>query len=1060
MKEKKLKMNNKKFVTIWCIVLAVLLVLDITATILMNFFALSMEIFLGRGAQVTTVPDETKDWNTHFYEASYTGDDLMDYTQSVALSLAEEGEVLFKNDGVLPLAEGTKVTPFGYRYLNPVYGGTGSGNVNTDSEYIVSPQKALAEYFDVNTAMEEHLSKAKALGMNADGYEKANEEGGFEGAGKDIIEYEMGTYSGMESDVAGTTGIVFIGRVGGEGSDVQADVEGSAIYGKGYADGTAHQLALSEAEKEMIRFSNQNCENTVVILNTSNVMEIADLIAEEGDLSADAILWVGGPGAQGFEAMGEILCGKVNPSGKATDTWMTDIMSNPTSANFGNYEYNNLYLTTGGFPNPVGEATEMNFLEYEENIYVGYRFYETVYDTNGTFEVFGNKNASYDEAVQIPFGYGLSYGTDFTQEITSFDDSSDQINVTVTVTNNGTQAGKEVVQIYYNPPYTEYDAENGIEKSTANLIAFEKTGDIAPGASEEVALSFAKEDMASYSYKHENSDGTIGAYVLEAGDYVISANADSHTEYASVVSTVADTIWYDSENPRQSEIDAQSKLDENGNPTGVPAKAEADENAQFVAASNLFQEMSDHMEQTSQLTRKSGTLVNTATSPTEDERTAPDGVGKDNGDGTMTLSPIDLSTDTTLGNVEESKVYETEDQTLSAENGLTLSELRGVSYYDERWDLLLDQLDFENPELFVALAASYDQTGAISEISKPATVDYDGPQGIVGSITDSLEYTAYPSEPIVAATFNTDLAYAWGEAVGMEAMSAGVNSWYAPAMNIHRSPFSGRNFEYYSEDPYLSGMMGAYEVSGCSDQGLITTIKHFALNDEECYDNDRSRVAIWCNEQAIREVYVRPFEIAVKNAKMTLKYISDDQGNTSTKVMRGATGIMNCMNYWGFTWGGSSYALNTELLRNEWGFEGMVISDMVMNAGSNSVDQALRSGTDTWMAWGNSFITLIEDTSSNTGIATIKHAVKDMSYAIVNSRAMNDVAPGTTITYKMSPWKVGLWISNISVAVLIVLMAFVMVRRTKDAKIHPENYKLPKSKKNKKNEGMADNKEE
>ena len=285
------------------------------------------------------------------------------------------------------------------------------------------------------------------------------------------------------------------------------------------------------------------------------------------------------------------------------------------------------------------------------------------------------------------------------------------------------------------------------------------------------------------------------------------------------------------------------------------------------------------MEQTSQLTRKSGTLVNTATSPTEDERTAPDGVGKDNGDGTMTLSPIDLSTDTTLGNVEESKVYETEDQTLSAENGLTLSELRGVSYYDERWDLLLDQLDFENPELFVALAASYDQTGAISEISKPATVDYDGPQGIVGSITDSLEYTAYPSEPIVAATFNTDLAYAWGEAVGMEAMSAGVNSWYAPAMNIHRSPFSGRNFEYYSEDPYLSGMMGAYEVSGCSDQGLITTIKHFALNDEECYDNDRSRVAIWCNEQAIREVYVRPFEIAVKNAKMTLKYISDDQRN-------------------------------------------------------------------------------------------------------------------------------------------------------------------------------------
>lgn len=1047
MNEKKLKMNNKKFVKIWCIVLAFLLVLDITATILMNFFSLSMEIFLGRGAQVTTVPEDTASWDTHYYDEEYTGDELMEYTQSVALSLAEEGEVLFKNNGVLPLDEGTDVTPFGYRYLNPVYGGTGSGNVNTKSDYIISPQKALGEYFNVNAEMESHLGSAAARGMNADGYETANEEGGFEGAGIDIIEYETGTYEGMEQSVTGTTGIVFVGRVGGEGSDVQADVEGSAIYGKGYSDGTAHQLQLSEAEKEMVRFSNTNCENTIVILNTSNVMEIADLMADNGELSADAILWVGDPGAQGFEAMGEILCGKVNPSGKSVDTWMTDIMSDPASANFGNYEYNNLFLTAGGFPNPVGEKTEMNFLEYEENIYVGYRFYETVHDTNGTFNVFNNPNATFEEAVQIPFGFGLSYGTDFVQEISAFNENEDTVELTVTVTNNGTETGKDVVQIYYNPPYTKYDAENGIEKSTANLIAFDKTDDIAPGASAEISLSFAKEDMASYSYRHENSDGSIGTYVLEAGDYVLSANSDSHTEYDSVVCTVDDTIWYDSDHPRQSEINAQSQLDDEGNPTGIPAASETDENADFLAASNLFQEMSDHMESTSQLTRASGTLVNTASSPAENERTAPDGVGKDNGDGTMTLSEINLDTDTELGNVEGSKVYTDEDQILNAENNLTLSELRGASYYDSRWDDLLDQLDFDDPELYVALAASYDQTGAISAISKPATVDYDGPQGIVGSITDSLEYTAYPSEPVVAATFNTDLAYEWGKAVGQEAMNAGVNSWYAPAMNIHRSPFSGRNFEYYSEDPFISGMMGAYEVSGCSDQGLITTIKHYALNDEECYDNDRSRVSIWCNEQAIREVYVKPFEMAVKNAKMTLSYISDNEGNRSTKVMRGASGVMNCMNYWGFTWGGSSYALNTELLRDEWGFQGMIISDMVMNAGSNSVDQALRSGTDTWMAWGDSFTTLIQDTETNTGIATIKRAVKNMSYSIVNSRAMNDVAPGTTITYKTSPWKIGLWISNIFVIALIILMAFIMVRRTKDAKEHPENYKLPKQKK-------------
>lgn len=1050
MESKKLKMNNKKFVRIWAIVLAVLLVLDITATILMNFFSLSMEIFLGRGEMVTTVPDEASEWDTEYYTADYeNGDELTEISQSAALQIAEEGEVLFKNNRVLPLEKGSSVTPFGYRYISPVYGGTGSGNVNTDSDQIVTASGALHEYFNVNEAMEDALNSGDARGMNAEGYERANEEGGFEGAGIDIIEYEPSVYDGMEESCQGTTGIVFIGRVGGEGSDVQADVEGSAIYGTGYVDGTAHQLQLSEAEKEMIRFAKANCENVVVILNTSNVMEIGELMEEDGELSADAILWIGGPGGKGFQAMGEILCGDVNPSGRAVDTWMTDLMSNPSSANFGNYEYDNLYLVAGGFPNPVGDPTEMNFLEYEENIYVGYRYYETVDDTGGTFSVFGQDGQDYDAAVQIPFGYGLSYDTDFTQSITDLTEDEDTVTLTVTVTNNGTRAGKDVVQVYYNPPYTDFDIENQIEKSTVNLIAYDKTDEIAPGQSAEVTVTFDKEDMASYCYTRENPDGTAGAYVLEGGDYAISINANAHEEYDSRTVTVPDTIWYDNDNPRQSEIEAQSQLDDEGNYT-EEVMTKSDGSTEYTAATNLFQEMTDHMASTSPLTRANGPLMNTATSPTADERTAPEGVGTDNGDGTMTLSPIDLSTDETLGNVEGSKVYTEDMPETDADNGDSLASLRGADYDDPRWDDLMDQLDFSDPSLYVALAASYDQTAAIVSVGKPATVDYDGPQGIVGSITDSFEYTAYPSEPIIAATFNTDLAYNMGEAVGQEAMSAGVNSWYAPAMNIHRSPFSGRNFEYYSEDPLLSGIMGAYVVSGCSDQGLITTIKHFALNDEELYDNDRSRVSIWCNEQAMREIYLKPFEIAVKQARMTINYTSDEDGTVSTRTMRGATGIMNCMNYFGFTWGGANYALNTELLRDEWGFRGMVISDMVMNAGSNSVDSALRSGTDTWMAWGDSFTSLIEDTESATAVSVIRRAVKDMCYAIVNSRSMNNIAPGTTISYTMSPWKIGLWISNISVGVLTVVMVIYMVRRTKDAKAHPENYKAPKEKKQKK----------
>jgi beta-glucosidase len=334
-----------------------------------------------------------------------------------------------------------------------------------------------------------------------------------------------------------------------------------------------------------------------------------------------------------------------------------------------------------------------------------------------------------------------------------------------------------------------------------------------------------------------------------------------------------------------------------------------------------------------------------------------------------------------------------------------------------------------------------DQTAGVKSVSKPATKDYDGPQGIVGSITDSFTYQAYPCEPIIAATFNTDLAYDMGKTVGQEAMAANVNSWYAPAMDIHRSPFSGRNFEYYSEDPVISGFIGAGVVSGSSDQGLITTIKHFALNDEESYNNDRSRTSIWVNEQAMREIYLKSFEIAVKNSKMTIKYISDNKGTVSTKVMRGATGIMNCMNYLGYTWGGASYALNTQLLRNEWGFQGMVITDMVMNAGSNSVDSALRAGSDTWMAWGNAFTTLIHDKSSATGVTVIRRAVKNMCYAIANSRAMDGIAPGTIITYKTSPWKIGLAAANVVVYSFIIFMIVVMVRRTRDSKKHPENYK-------------------
>lgn len=424
MDTKKLKMNNAKFVRICTSVVAIILVLAIAATYLMNFFSLSMEIFLGRGEAVYSVPENMANADTNYYKE--LNSDPETYADGIAELIAQEGDVLFKNNGVLPLEKGANATPFGYRYVSPVYGGTGSAGINTSSSRLISAETVMNNYFTVNKEIEKVMKNSRALGMDVDGFEGPNENGGFQGATSKIIEYESSIYAGHEASCKDTTGIIFIGRVGGEGRDVCADVEGSPIEGKGYPDGTPYQLALSEAEKEMIRYAKANCKNTVVILNTSNVMEISELMAQSGDLAVDAILWIGGPGSRGFEGMGKILCGEVNPSGKSVDTWMTDIMADPAMSNFGNAEYDDLWLVAGGFPNPVGEPTEMNFVEYEENIYMGYRYYETVHDTNGSFTMFGKNGCSYDEAVQVPFGQGLSY-TIFSQEIVSSKETDDTV---------------------------------------------------------------------------------------------------------------------------------------------------------------------------------------------------------------------------------------------------------------------------------------------------------------------------------------------------------------------------------------------------------------------------------------------------------------------------------------------------------------------------------------------------------------------------------------------------------------------------------------------------------
>lgn len=957
----------------------------------------------------------------------------------MALKIAEEGITLLKNNDVLPLSKGDKVTPYGLRYVDPLYGGTGSGNVDVSMDYIDTAVEIMNEYFNIDPSVQSKLDGAThyylpapaKLGAAAEGWTNTKPTTSSD----TMFEYHswMDEFDPSEvydseflSASQGTVGIVFLGRVGGESNDVYHGQNGA------YADGSLHELQLSDRERETIQIAKANCDKVVVVLESSNVMEISELAASEGDLAVDAIIWMGGAGAKGFRGLGEVLTGEVNPSGHLPDTWMASIFDDPVSANFGETLYNNLDYA----------GLTQDLVEYDEVIYVGYRYYETVSDLNGTFPVNG-QTLGYGErdekgnlvtpgAVVYPFGYGLSYGASFSQEITSISNSNGTVTMTVRVTNTGTEAAKTAVQVYYSAPYTDLDAQNDIEKSTVNLLAYDKTGDIAPGGSEDVTFTFNVEDMASYCYTHDNGNGTVGCYMLEEGDYTISVRSDSHTVLDSETVTVAGITWFDGSDDahiRQSEKDAQDTA-------GGGTKA-----ASYIAATNQFQESNDYMAaKTDTLTRKSGKLVNTAEAPTEEAKTAPDGMLEQ----VYTLEYFTPATDETLGNGESSLIYASEAPTTKAKNGLTLSDMRGVPYDDPKWDTYMDQLDLSaGSDVYGTLLSSAYSVGAFESVGKPNTSESDGPQGISAMFGDPADNgCAWCSAPILAATFNDDLAYEMGAAVGQEALAKGLSAWYAPGMDNHRSPFSGRNFEYYSEEPVLTGSIATAVVSGAADNGVSCTIKHLFLNDQE---TNRNHINTWANEQAMREIYLKPFEMAIKNAYTDLKYISDDQGTVNTAHIRACTGIMTSMGNIGSDYCGTNYSLATNVLRGEMGFRGMIMTDMAENP-NNSKDKMIRAGVDEYMWFETASVSSIKDYQSATAQTAFRKAVKNMCYMVANNSAMQGVAPGTRVYYSTSLWKMGVYALDVIVALVALCGVVLMIRRGKDQKKHPEKYKSVKNK--------------
>ena len=829
---------------------------------------------------------------------SLTVEQAAEQSRAMAQELVQEGVVLLKNqNNALPLAEDTAVNLFGYGSVDPIYGGSGSGASDTSSNIDLVTGLTNAG-FTVNQELVDFYKNSGVSRAAQKGFEGSN----FTPAEVPAAQYTDTLLQNAKafSDVA----IVTISRVGGEGGDLPQD-----MYAAGYSktDDGRHYLELTQDEQDLLALIKaQGFGKVIVLVNSSNAMELGFL----EDDSIDAALWIGSLGSTGFNAVGEILSGKVNPSGRLSDTYAYDLTTAPAYWNAGDFTYANL---------------KHHYVEYAEGIYVGYRFYETRYVDNTTGVC---DEAAYAKAVQYPFGYGLSY-TSFEQTITDYKTSDSAIEMTVEVKNTGSVAGKEVVQVYYTAPYTI----GGIEKSHVVLAGFAKTSLLQPGASEKVTITFAPEDMASYD--------EIGAkaYVLEAGTYQIKLMNNAHEVIDQREYEVPATITYSGENARSTDL---------------------------VAATNEFEDVAQgQIKQYVSRADWEGTLPTTRT----DGKTA---------------------SAETIAAKENAPVYENNDsdQPITvADHGLTLEDMTGLDYNDPKWNDLLEQLSVDDMTNMISNGGW--STPEVSSVGKPATNDLDGPAGI-NSLVSSLKGVSFPSEVIVGSSWNTDLAQRFGTAFGAEAAANHVVGLYAPGMNIHRTPFSGRNFEYYSEDGLLSGKMGAAMVQGLSGQGVYSYIKHFALNDQE---SNRLSISVWANEQSIREVYLKPFELSVKEG--------------------GTTAVMSSYSRLGNTWAGASKALLTDVLRNEWGFQGMVVTDSAMgNTSWMDINLALRAGGDMMLC----LMGVKLDASSNTAQQAMRRACHNILYTQANSIAVVAAVDNT-------PY----WLILLAIVDSILLIAIVLL---------------------------------
>lgn len=864
-------------------------------------------------------------------------DETNEEAAEVAEEIMEDGIVLLKNESLLPLNETKKLNIFGWESINPAYGGAGSGGIN-DLYDIVSLNQGLENAgFSINQELVDFYNN----------YGADNPEMSIQKQSWTLPEPPVDTYSDEliksakeYSDVA----VVVLSRKAGEGhNDIPMDVKKAAYDNNSdeyddFPEGE-HYLQLSQTERDMVDMVCSNFDNVIVVYNGANQFELG--FADEYP-QIKSVVWCPGTGNVGFNALGKVFSGEVNPSGKTPDTFIYDMTTAPWWNNAEKTEYTNLAdLAVEGMNAGTAQVYAPAFTNYVEGIYVGYKYYETAAQEGAI---------DYDKTVQYPFGYGLSY-TEFEQKMGELKEKDGQISVDVEVTNTGDVAGKDVVEVYYKPSYTN----GGIEKSSANLIEFAKTDLLQPGESQIVTATFSIEDMASYD------ENNAKAYVLEKGDYVISINSDSHTVLDQKTYTADKNVVYKGENKRTSDD---------------------------TAATNVFEDAKGDVTYLSRADHFANYEEATA-APASAELGEP------------YVSEYHLNS-----NFDKTTYLNDEDvmPTTGADNGLTLADMRDADYDDPRWEKLLDQLTVDEMANMIAMAGY--QTAAMDSVGKVATLDFDGPAAINNNFT-GVGSIGFPIEVVVASTWNKQLAQAWGECMGKISQEMGAEGWYAPGMNTHRTAFGARNYEYFSEDGVLAGNMGAKAVEGARKYGVYSYIKHFAL-----YEGNAKMVSVWSNEQAIREIYLKPFEISVK------------QG--------GANAIMVSWSFLGDKWTGESSNLINTVLRDEWGFRGMALTDFFRNNGHGfmNADAALANGVDAMLSTFNGEENNVANPEHPTSVLQMRNACKNVMYTVVSSWAYDGEHEETG----MENWKkAGIGI-DIVIALFMAGMEVLVIRGYKKRK--------------------------